>query len=156
MTAGAVLFLFFGRLIPTGQLGFAAVASLFVAATVIDGGTIWSLGVWVAAAILGLLIAPGSSASWMFALFFGVYPIVKLLSEKRFPKVGAWIVKLLLLYIGLSLALIISGVYASFVSKYGTWVIFAAIIAGAAVFIVFDIGYARLIEYYRLRISRKR
>ena len=156
MTAGVVIFLFFGRLIPTGQLGFAAVASLFVAAAVIDAGAVWSLGVWVASSILGLLLAPGSSASWMFALFFGVYPIVKLSSEKRFPKAGAWIAKLLLLYVGLSAAMIITGVSATYISKYGSWIIPVALVAGAVVFIVFDIGYARLIEYYRLRISRRK
>ena len=156
MTAGALVFLFFGRIIPTGQLGFAAIASLFVAAAVIDAGTAWGLAVWIAAAALGLIIAPDSSASWMFALFFGVYPIIKLFSEKRFPKLGAWIAKLLIFYLGLFSALFIVGVIAGYTDKYGSWIIPVALIAGGVIFVVFDIGYARLIEYYKLRISRKR
>ena len=156
MTAGALIFLFFGRIIPTGQLGFAAIASLFVAATVIDVGAAWSVGVWIAAAVLGLVIAPDSSASWMFALFFGAYPIVKLLSEKRFPKLGAWIAKFLIFYIGLFSALFIAGVLAGYTDRYGNMIIPVALIGGGVVFVVFDIGYARLIEYYKLRISRKK
>ena len=156
MTAGAVILLFLGHVIPTGQLGLAAVASLFVAAVVIDVGAVWAVGVWIAAALLGILIAPGSSASWMFALFFGPYPIVKLSSEKRFPKVGAWIAKFLVFYIGLFTALIIAGVSARYITNHGTWVIPVALVVGGVVFVVFDIGYARLIEYYKLRISRKK
>lgn len=156
MAAGAVVLLFIGRVMPTGQLGFAAVASLFVAAAVIDIGSIWGVGAWIASAVIGLIIAPGSSSSWMFALFFGHYPIVKLFSEKRLPNVGSWIAKFLVFYIGLFSALIIAGVAAGYVEKYGNWVIPVALIVGGAVFIVFDIGYSRLIEYYKLRISRKK
>lgn len=148
--------LFFGRVIPTGQLGFAAVASLFVAASTIDIGASWGAGVWIAASVLGFVLSPESSAAWMFALFFGYYPIVKLLSEKRFPKIGAWIAKYLVFYIGLFSALIIAGVAGGFVDKYGVWIIPVAILGGGAIFFAFDIGYGRLVEYYKLRISRKR
>jgi hypothetical protein len=156
MTAGALVILFIGRLIPTGQPGFAAVASLFVAAAVIDCGAAWGAGVWAASAALGFVVSPGSPSVWMYALFFGYYPIVKLIAEKRFPKAASWIAKLFVFYAGLTAALILAGVAAGFLGRYGAWVIPAGIVAGTAVFVLFDIGYGRLIEYYRLRISRKR
>ncbi|NLB28975.1 MAG: hypothetical protein GX823_01920 [Clostridiales bacterium] len=155
MAAGAIVFLFLGRVIPTGQLGFAAVASLFVAAVIIDIGAIWAVGAWVAASVLGFILLPGSSVIWMFALFFGYYPIVKLLAEKRFPKLGAWIAKFLIFYIGLFSAFIIAGLAAGYLA-YGNWVVPAALVGGGVAFAVFDIGYSKLIEYHKLRISRKR
>lgn len=148
--------LLLGRLLPTGQLGFAAVASLFVAAAVIDAGTLWGLAVWVIASLIALLISPDSSAGWMFAAFFGYYPVVKLVCEGRLPVRVAWCVKVIVFYLGIAAAFAVLGFVTGYIEQYGSWIIPVAVVGGGVIFVIFDIGYSKLIDVYRARISKKR
>ena len=82
MAAFAVVFVYISSVFPTGQLGFAAIASLFVAAAVIENGLISGLLVYVASSAVSLLIVPGKAQVLLYIFFFGYYHIVKSLSER--------------------------------------------------------------------------
>ncbi|MDR0838241.1 MAG: hypothetical protein LBN99_01205 [Oscillospiraceae bacterium] len=145
MSAGAVVLLIVGRLMPTGQPGFAAVASLFAAAAAIECGELWGLAVWGVSGALALILLPGSASVWLYSAFFGYYPVVKLFAERRLPTVPAWIVKLAAYAVSATVITLVWRPYKPIVA-----------IVGAAAFVVFDIGYSKLIVFYRARISRKR
>ena len=57
-TALSVVFLNLASVMPTGQLGFAAVTTLCGAGAVIEAGVAGGLGVFAATSVLGLLIIP--------------------------------------------------------------------------------------------------
>ncbi|MDR1065461.1 MAG: hypothetical protein LBL25_03735, partial [Oscillospiraceae bacterium] len=166
MAALAVAALALGRVLPTGQLAFAAAASLFTAATAARLGAAWGLGVWAAASGIALMLLPGGGSGWLFALFFGYYPVVKLAAEKRRRRAAEWGIKLLSFAVGAAAALAVSkalGITVSIpvlgeLTMLGENAGVARVLipsALAAAFIVFDIGYSKLLAFYTERISAK-
>jgi hypothetical protein len=165
MAALAVAALALGRVLPTGQLAFAAAASLFTAATAARLGAAWGLGVWAAASAIALILLPGGGSGWLFALFFGYYPVVKLAAEKR-RRAAEWGIKLLSFAVGAAAALAVSkalGITVSIpvlgeLTTLGENAGAARVLipsALAAAFVVFDIGYSKLLAFYTERISAK-
>jgi hypothetical protein len=161
MASCAAAVLAVGRVLPTGQLGFAAIASLFAAAAAVELGCGWGLGVWAVSSAAALLLLPGGSAGLLFAAFFGYYPVVKLLAERQRRRAAEWGIKLAGFGLGAA------AVYAA-ARLFGITLLGAAAgeklrallplaaVAAVAVFVVFDIGCSKLLAFYMARLSRRR
>ena len=155
-TAGAVVVLYMATFIPTMRLTMAAIAALFVAVCVIEGGLKYGALCFVATSILGFLIVPDRVAALLFITFFGAYPLVKSIAERQKSQVIAWVVKLvvflaiLTLYMTLLRELIFLAILAE---DWAWWIVYGA---GALIFIVYDIGMSKLIGLYLVRIHRQR
>jgi hypothetical protein len=160
MAACAVAVLALSRVLSTGQLAFAAIASLFTAAAVIEHGAAWGLGVWAASSALALLLTPGGAAGWLFTLFFGYYPVIKLAAEKSERRFVAWGIKAAGFIIGE--AVIFAGarllgfelLNIPLLTEASGWGILIAAAAGLVIFIVYDVGYSKLLAFYKARLSR--
>ncbi|MBR3552552.1 MAG: hypothetical protein IKN72_04085 [Clostridia bacterium] len=71
---------------------FAGMLTLFC---VIELGRSWAFGVYVAAALLSLLLLPNKEAAVMYTAFFGYYPIVKAIFEGWcLPRIVEYLLKL--------------------------------------------------------------
>jgi len=154
--AGAVVVLYMGTFLPTMRLSMAAVAALFVAVCVMEGGLRYGIFCFAATAILGLLIVPDRSLALLYLTFFGAYPLVKSIAERQKSNVIAWVVKLavflvvLTLYMTLLRALILDGILDE------GWALPVVYGGGLIVFIVYDIGMSKLIGFYLARIHKHR
>ncbi|UOO36884.1 hypothetical protein IZU99_06235 [Oscillospiraceae bacterium CM] len=153
MSALTLVFLYLANILPTGQLGMIAAASLFGVAAVIEGGMKAGIFVYLVSTGLAALFVPDKSAVLLYALFFGYYPVLKSLAERLKPVWLAWAVKLLVFNAVLTVVLFLfkALVYDRFLPSVP---VYLAYLAGSAVFVVFDIGLRRLIEFYIVRISR--
>ena len=80
--------------VPWMDYALPAVAGLFVFALVIELGPLWPTGVYVATSILSALLLPNKNVALIYIMFFGGYPVLRLLLERRLPKWFAWICKL--------------------------------------------------------------
>ncbi len=145
-TALAVAFMYIGCVLPTGQLGFLGLASLLGIAATVEFGLPGGLFVWLGGAILGLLILPSKTVAWLYAIFFGPYPAVKALSERR-GRAVEWCVKLAFFNLALSLAVFaLKATLVSFGSlRFGTALLY---ILGNAVFVLFDVAVSRAVVFY--------
>jgi hypothetical protein len=158
ITRGAVLlaltvvFQYAARALPTGQLGFLAVSSLFTAAAVIEGGHLTGLLVYIGGAALGALLANGTPVIWLYALFFGYYPIVKSLAErvKRRTAALAWAIKLAVFNAAVT-AVYYLVTFAILGLRFNAIVVY---LAGNAAFALYDLGLSKLIGVYITRISK--
>ena len=153
-TALTVVFLYVAAVLPTGQVGFVAVASLFAVAAVVESGLGAGLFVFIGSALLGYLIVPNKTAVFLYGLFFGYYPVLKSLIERIRKRIPEWILKLAVfnaalsvIWFGLSYILFNSSLLGT-----NTFVIY---LIGNAAFILFDIGVTKLIGFYRNNISKK-
>ena len=81
--AGAVVMLYLGTVFPTMHLSFAALAAVFVAICVIEGGLRYGAFCFLATAMLGLLLVPDRTGVFLYLSFFGAYPLVKSLAERQ-------------------------------------------------------------------------
>ncbi len=95
--AGLILALMWmGSLIPSMEYALPAAASMLILLLVLQLNSYWALGVYAATAALSLLLLPNKSAALLYFMFFGFYPAVKSMLERRLPAWLAWICKFII------------------------------------------------------------
>ena len=94
LCALSVAVLYIASVMPTGQLGITAIASLLGISAVIETDIKGGIAVFAATSVLGFLVIPEKSALLLYVLFFGYYPILKSIAEKQKSRVTEWIMKL--------------------------------------------------------------
>ncbi len=156
LLAVAVAALFAAAAAPTGRVGFTAAAGLAVAGCVIEGGMGWGVGCWIGGSLLGLLLLPDKSAALLFAVFFGVYPLVKSLVERLKSRGLEWCLKFLFFNGILTLCWLLwkwGFLTEDMLDKWALWLVY---LAGNIVFFVYDLGFSKLIMFYCMRVRSKR
>ena len=154
LSALSVAILWLGSLLPGYVIPAAAVAGLVPAAAVLTGSLCAGLAVYGTSGLLALLLLPQKSAAIWYLVFFGHYGVVKSLAEQLKSRAAEWGVKwltytaaFLILYFLLHgaftaltdlIPLSISGVYGICL----------------AAFVLYDLGFSRLIGLYLRRVSR--
>jgi len=155
MTGAALAFIYIGAVFPAWAMALAAVAGLFPAAVFLSGGTVMGLVSYAAAALLGFLILPDKGCVFLFAVFFGYYAVVKLAVEKRLRRTPSWAVKLAVFNAALTATVLLlpALVSVSVIRSFSGFRFYLAVyLLFNAVFVVFDLGYSRLISFARERI----
>lgn len=136
-----------------------AIAGLFILVCVLETNCKWAFGSFLAASFLVFLFAEPESKI-MFIFFFGHYPILKALIErKNFSLIIEWLLKLVIFNICVATAyLLFSLVFVNTIAdfgelgKYGALVILAL---GNIVFIIYDFAVSRLVSLYYHRLHHK-
>jgi len=153
--AGAVVTLYLGTVIPTMGLSFAALAALFTATSVIEGGMKYGVLCFGAAALLGLLLIPIRSGPILYATFFGAYPLVKSIAERRSSRIVGWAIKFGVFFLALIVYMTILRelFLGEMVPVDWAWPVIVLVVTAA--FFVYDIGLSKLIDFYLVRIYQQ-
>ena len=153
-SALCLIALYIASIWPTGLYGLVAFASLFVAAGVIEAGTVSGIYVFVVSSALGILLLPNKAAPLLFLLFFGYYPVLKNLIEKIKSKAVQWFLKLLVFNATLTVIWVfLKELLMGFSERFsGVWIIY---VLGNVVFVLFDYGYSNLLLLYVSMVSRR-
>ena len=154
--AGALTSLYLGLLFPGMSLTAAAFAGLFTAVAVMEGGYAYGILCFGAAAILGLLLFPAVPGTIFYAAFFGAYPLAKSFAERRQGRILAWAIKLAAFFIALTFLLTVLGdfVLGAIPFAGGSWPLIYGL--GALAFVVYDMGFSKLIGFYLARVYKHR
>lgn len=151
----AVVLVYLACLAPTGQWGIVAAAGLLPAAAVVSVGLKAGFLCWAGAAILALLLAPDKFCALLFAVLFGLYPMVKSLAEGLRKKPVEYLLKLAffnaaftVLYLTMAAAML--GSLPEILGS-SVWVLY---LAANAVFLAYDYGFGKLIGVYIARVQR--
>lgn len=154
-TALCVITLYFASVWPTGQLGIAAFASLFVAAAVIESGLSYGILVYIVSSGLGMLLLPVKTAPLLYALFFGFYPVLKHLAGRVMQTALQWALKILVFNAALTAVhFLIKDIFHNITYRPGGIVILY--LGANVVFTVFDYGYSKVLRFYMERIHNRR
>lgn len=152
LAALAVVILLLGSMFELLDLSAAAMAALVIMVAVIDLGNGWAFGVYLASAVLSVLLFP-KTATVVFAAFLGYYPILKVYLDRIRPKFFQYAVKLIVfnafLYIALLLAEKLLGAGNEW-SSLG----YLLFLLGNLTFIVFDFAIERLSLFYIRKIKK--
>lgn len=154
LTALSLAFLYLSAISPTARLGVTAIAGVFPAGAVISAGMGAGFFCYGATGILGLLLLPSKGSVVLYLLFFGLWPMLKSLLEHLPNRVLEWVCKLA----------VFNGIVAIFwfglrelflpflppILNKG-WMIFAA---GSVAFVIYDVGFSKLIGLYVARVDR--
>lgn len=108
---------------------------------------------WASGSILGLLLCPEKLVVLLYAIFLGLYPVVKSVLEQRCGRAVEWILKLA--YFNVTLALLWMLLQTVFLAQQPANLPSAPLLWAACnlVFLLYDIGLSRLIVYYIARIA---
>lgn len=155
LTALSFGVLYLSALLPSGRWAAVAVAGLMPAAAVVSVGLASGFGVYIAAGLLALMLVPDKLNVLLYLLFFGSYPMVKSLLERLRKPTLSWALKFLFFDL----------VFCAFVFGFGTmfmpWLAellnkrtWLVVLAGNVIFLVYDLGFTRLIALYAVRVDR--
>ncbi len=156
ITAVSFVLLYLASVMPTGKLALTAIAGLMTALGVIESGLAGGFLVWAAAGALSLIALPSKDSAILFALFFGIYPAIKSLIERLGTLWLEWVLKLAF-FIGMLTVYTLA--FREFFAAYAVGIFKLLIVVytlGAAVFVVYDIGFTKLIAYYLSRIANRK
>ena len=151
----AVILVYLACVAPTGQWGIVAVAGLLPAAAVIDLGLKAGFLCWAGAAILALLLAPDKFCALLFAVLFGLYPMIKSLTEGLRKKPVEYPLKLA--FFNAAFTAIFLTMKAAMLGSLpeilgsSVWVLY---LAANGVFLAYDYGFSKLIAVYIARVQR--
>ena len=123
-----------------------AVAGLLIMITVIEAGYKWALGAYIAASVLVFLFAE-PEGKLLYICFFGYYPILKAVFDRRKSRITEWVLKLavfnaaiITVYFVLARAF---GVSVEEFGEFGKYSEYIFLLLGNAVFVFYDIAVSR-------------
>ena len=151
----ALAFLYMGVLFPMMSLSIAAVAGLFTAVAVIEGGYAYGAFCFVTAGLLGLLLFP-LGVTILYAAFFGGYPLIKSFAERRQGFFLPWLIKFAVFFAALTLIFTVLGRFLLDIGPFLDWAWPYLYIAGALAFVAYDFGMGKLIAFYLDRVYKHR
>ena len=104
--------------------------------------------------LLGLLLVPDKANALLYLLFFGLWPMLKSLLERIPARPLEWLCKLAVFNAVLSLFWF--GLHSLFLpflpeTLQAPWMVYAA---GNAAFVIYDVGFSKLISFYVARVDR--
>ena len=157
LAALSVLLLFLGSLFDVTDLAAVMVASFFVVLVLIECRGVWPWLLYVSVSVLSFLLLPGRFVSVEYALFGGIWPILKYWLE-RLPRLPSFLLKLL---VGNALAAFAAWLGLKFFGlevPSALWLKIAAVALWEAVLLLYDLLLTRLIVIwcvkYRSRFRR--
>ena len=148
--------MFLTGLMPTATYSLPALAGLVGIVIVVELGVKWAWPVYGAASILSALIAPDKEAAALYVLFFGCYPILKAIVERRWRRWTQWICKLLIFNAAAVLYYFIAtpglGVPEESFWTFGILLPAVLLAAGNLVFLLYDYVVSGLVRVYWQRL----
>lgn len=150
----SLVLIYIGSVAPSGSWGIVAVAGLFPAAAVISVSLKAGALCWGGVSVLALILIPDKFCALMYAILFGLYPIIKALVERLRQKVPEYLLKLVFFNVTFSALYFAmkAAVLASLPSALSAiWLLY---LVGNIVFLIYDFGFSKLISLYIARIDR--
>jgi len=155
-SAGAVVVLYLGSFLPTMRLAMVALAAIFTAVCVIEGGLRYGTLCFAAVSILGFLVVPDRILTLIYITCFGAYPLVKSIAERQKSVILSWMIKLAIFFVVLIVYITILNelILGAIIPDGWGFPVIAGV--GLTAFVVYDIGMSKLIGFYLARIYKYR
>lgn len=159
-SALCVLCLYLSHALPYGKLAFLVAPSVILSLLASFTGVFVALMGYVVSGVLGWVLTGSIPLTAYFSLFFGLYPIVKLLAEQINSVTLRWVVKgifsiTVLAVIMFGVKILLPEFEIPFINELHPAVkILAIFTVGTAIFTVFDIALTYVIYYTRKALKR--
>lgn len=151
--AVALMLVYLASLAPTGSWGIVALAGICPAGVRICVGLRGSLLCWGGVSLLALLLIPDKFCALLFALLFGLYPVVKSAIEGLRRRWAEYLLKLLFFNAAFTALFLLMGAAMldtlPQVLSIGGWVLY---LVANIVFLLYDYGLSKVIALYIVRI----
>lgn len=154
ITALSTVLMLFTGLIPIGTYALPAMAGVLLIVVVVELGTAWAWPVYAASSVLSYLVAGDREAAMLFILFFGYYPVLKAMIEKRRKGFLSYVLKFLVfnaaMVAGYFISITLLAVPPESFTLFGRNLAVVLLLAGNLVFFLYDAAISSLVvAYYR-------
>jgi hypothetical protein len=152
----AVICVLLAAILPTNKISLFALSSFFVAVSILETGARAGWIFYAATSLLALIVVPDKLGVIPYAVFFGLYGIIKFYIEKLDKIIVEYILKYV--YFNACVAVAVLTVKELFMhdivisDKIPWWLL---ILALEVVFFIYDYVYTLFIHYYRDRLKPK-
>ena len=121
-------------------------------------GTKWSIGSYITASLILLVMPTDNESKMLFIVFFGYYPIIKAQVEKIKSRVVEYIIK----FIVVNSAILVSynilagllGIDIGNMGEFGKYTGIILIAVANVVFVIYDFAISRLSNFYILKFHK--
>lgn len=154
LAAFTVLSLYISAILPANKFFFFGLSSVFIAVVLVETGVKNGWVFYAATTLLALLVLPDKLHVIPYALFFGIYGIVKYYAEKVKKFVVEFIIKLFYFNLTIIPSFLLAGRATGLPAseRFPWWILLAA--ANAA-FLVYDYAFTVFIRFYFKRLKTK-
>jgi hypothetical protein len=152
VAALSISLMFIVSVIPLFTYALPAAVAILIVPVIIEINKKWALGVYAAVSILAVILVPNKEVAVIYAAFFGYYPIIKAIIEKRLPKVFGWLVKIIIfnstMFISYYLMLKFMGIKIDELESLGVYAIPILLSMGSVAFVLYDYALSKIISIY--------
>ncbi len=132
---------------------FAGVLLILI---MIEVGYGWAFGTYTAISLLALFLLSDKEAAVMFVLFFGYYPMLRSVIEKKIkPKILRYVVEMLIYNVAIAISVIVCmyvfGIEYDDFGDFGKYSLLITVVLMNIIFFLYDFLIDKLILAYRLR-----
>ncbi len=153
LSAVALVLVYLGSIAPRGNIGIVAAAGVLMAGAVVSVDLRAGFLSWAAVSVLSLLLVPDKSYPVMFAVLFGLYPMVKSLIEgRRLKKPLEYLLKLAFFNAALTILWLLLWLLVGPEAMGNAW--WLAYPIGNVIFLLYDFGFSKLIAFYIARVDK--
>jgi hypothetical protein len=150
----AVICLLLAVILPTNRLAFYALSSFFSSIIIIESGIKAGWLFYAATTLLSAIIIPDKLGIIPYAVFFGIYGIVKFYIERLNKLVIEYILKYVYFNLCMVLAIVlIKQFFIQSITVAIPW--WAVILLLEVIFLIYDYVYTLFIAYYRNKLKSK-
>lgn len=142
--------LYLGSVLPSARLALLCISSLGVVLMALRFDVRRALAVYAVTAALALLVLPGKAMALAYALLPGWYPLIKLRLERLKTPAARYAAKFLAANVVLLPAVLLLGRSYFAAMPLPLWQI---LVAGEAVFLVYDYALTQIILLYMRKIA---
>jgi hypothetical protein len=147
----AVICLLLANILPTNRISLYALSSFFVSISVIENGIKAGWIFYAATCMLSFIVLPDKLGVIPYAIFFGLYGIVKFYIERLNRLVLEYILKFV--YFNACVGIAIAALNGFFRYELSAALpIWLLVIAAEVVFFIYDFVYTLFINYYRNKL----
>lgn len=152
-SALAVVLLYAASIVPSGQIALICLASVSVIFVRMRCGTLWAVGVYIASAVLSLLLLPDKGIALAYALFLGYYPLFKIKTERTSGRFKRWFMRL---FVFNAIVILLSRIAGELITPIfgminNSWILLLLVLNIG--FIVYDYALTQIILIYLRKID---
>ncbi|MEA4911709.1 MAG: hypothetical protein VB092_03720 [Oscillospiraceae bacterium] len=159
VTAAAIAVMFLGSILPFATFAAPALAALCVLYFCLEFSAGTAAVVYIAIAVLAVLLVPDKEQAFLFVCVFGFYPVIKKLVERRMNKFIGIAVKMLYfnitvcgLYYVLTRLFVLEAVRSEF-AEYTTVMLIVMLAMGNVMFYLYDVALTRVSFLYFAKLK---
>lgn len=148
----SIIIMAVGSALPSLTYTAPVICGIFITVAVIEFNSKFAFALYLAVSVLAVTVVPNKESALFYALFFGIYPILKGFIESKTKGVLSWLIKYAVFNIAIVFAYLICSrilnVEYDEIGNFGKYSILLLWGSANVTFFIYDIAFTRIVTLY--------